>query len=344
MTVKILNPITFPGWDAMIVEFAGCTAFHSAAWAEVLQRSYRYDPRYFVWMEGERPGAVIPMVEIKSPLTGRRGVSLAFTDYCEPLVDDPRIFDNLFERIVEHARESGWKRVEMRGGQRFLADAAPSVSYLGHTMNLSGDEQNLLSSFRGNTRWSIRKAATEGVEIQFDTSLQSVKEFYRLHCLTRKRHGVPPQPFHFFRNIHDCILARNLGRVVLASHNKTNIAGAICFNFGNKAIYKYSASDVTYRQLCANNLVLWESIKYYSKNGCTSFCMGRTDRDNDGLMKFKNGWGTTERSINYYKYDIGIGEFVSEDTQSMSKYSRYVEMLPNPILKAMGHVIYRHMG
>ena len=162
--------------------------------------------------------------------------------------------------------------------------------------------------------------------------------------MTRKRHDVPPQPFHFFKHIHDCILAENLGYVVLASYKGTLISGAVFFHFGDKALYKFSASDFKYRNLGANNLILWEAIKWYSQSGFKEFCFGRTDQDNEGLRKFKTGWGTTENDIYYYRYDIEEGKFADNDSSKMTKYSRYLEKLPGSMLRVIGHVLYRHMG
>ena len=80
-------------------------------------------------------------------------------------------------------------------------------------------------------------------------SAQSIKEFYRMNCLTRRRHGLPPQPVSFFENIHNYIIKQNMGIVVLASYRKKVISGAIYFHFGKKAFYKYGASNLNYQNL-----------------------------------------------------------------------------------------------
>lgn len=344
MTVEIINPVCFPGWDGLISEIEGCSVFHSAAWAKVLQQSYRYYPRYFTWMENGRAKGVIPMVEIKSPLTGCRGVSLAFSDYCEPLGDDPQIFDKLFARIVEYARESGWKSIEMRGGQRFLSGAPPSASYLGHSLLLSEDENSQLSLLRNSTKRNIRKAVDAGVRTNIYHSLQSVKEFYDLHCLTRKRHGTPPQPFSFFRNIHECLIEKNRGSVILASHENKIIAAAVYLHFGDAAIYKFGASDERYQQFRANNLVMWDAIRHYAGKGCRTFCFGRTDSDNDGLRQFKCGWGVTESTIAYHTYDVVKGRYVGSVSDGRDRYGWLFRSMPLPMLKAAGQLLYRHVG
>ena len=78
----------------------------------------------------------------------------------------------------------------------------------------------------------MKKAVKEQIEISVNTSLQSIRDFYHLNCLTRKHHGVPPQPFNFFKNIHDHIIGKNMGIVVLAHHRNQVIAGAVFFHFG----------------------------------------------------------------------------------------------------------------
>jgi len=137
----------------------------------------------------------------------------------------------------------------------------------------------------------------EGVEINICKSLESMKTFYKLNCITRKRHGLPPQPYYFFKNIYDFIISRDLGIVVLASYKKRAIAGAVFFHFGEKVIIKYSGSDIAYQHLRPNNLVMWEGIKLYCKNGYKTFCLGRTELENEGLRRYKEGWGTEEITI-----------------------------------------------
>ena len=344
MKLEILNPVEFPHWDDLVLATNEYSFFHSSHWANVLCKSYQYSPAYFTLTENGELLALMPLVEIRSVLTGKRGVSIAFADHCEPIAKDRGTFQVLLDNIIDYGRKSGWKHIEFRGGQKFLSGVPFSARYFGHSLVLTGNEQQLLSSFRSNTRWSIRKATQEGVEVRFDNTVQSVKDFYRLHCMTRERHSVPPQPFHFFRNIHKCILAENHGHVVLASYEGKIISGALFFHFGDKALYKYSASDVKYRGLCANNLVLWEAIKKYALNGFNEFCFGRTDTDNEGLRKFKTGWGATENTIHYYRYDIEGERFADSAASKMAKRTKYLEKLPGAMLRVLGQMFYRHMG
>ncbi len=343
-SLKILDcsQFQFQDWDQALSSRTEYSFFHCQAWERVVSNSYGYNPLYFA-SSRENP-AVIPVMEVRSLLTGRRGVSLPFSDYCDPLVEDRKSFEALLDGIIDYGRKAGWKYIELRGGERFLSDAPVFATYLVHTLALCRDEQKLLSSFKGNIRQGINRATHEGVEVEFLTNFQAVREFYQLHCITRKRQGVPPQPFHFFRKIYEHIISKNLGFVILASHENKNIAGAIYFHLGKRALYKYGASDKSYQHLRANNLVMWEAIKWYSLNGCTSFCFGRTDPDNKGLRQFKNGWGTVEKEIYYYRYDIQKDKFIDGNTEATTRYRSLMQKLPMPVLRLIGQVSYRHVG
>ena len=286
---------------------------------------------------------MVPVMEVKSVLTGKRGVSLPFTDYCNPIADGGIQFLDLFHHITEYGKDCGWKSIEFRDGNNALPLTPPSVNYLGHTLDLYRGE-GVFSSFRDSTKRNIKKAIKEGVKVEISNSFESIKEFYRLNCMTRKRHGLPPQPFSFFKKIHDHVLSKNLGLVILASYGQEAIAGAVYFHLGEKAVYKYGASDLGNQELRANNLVMWEAIKWYSQNGYKNLCFGRTEPENQGLIQFKSGWGTTEQQINYYRYDFRKGSFVSDSSRVTGFHNRLFRNLPVPILNKVGALLYRHVG
>lgn len=344
MKLEIINPIDRSDWDDLLLATNDYSFFHASSWAEVLCASYRYRPVYFSLTEGGEMRALLPVVEVDSILTGRRGVSLAFADYCEPIAESPEEFRFLLDRAIEYGKKAGWKYLEIRGGEKFLAAGPASMSYLGHALPLCDSEQQLLARFKDSTRRNIRKAALEGVQVQVCTTLQSVRDFYELHCLTRKGHGVPPQPFHFFRAIHDHIIARNRGNVVLASYDDRIVAGAVYFRIGTKALYKFGASDKKYQHLRANNLVMWEAIKWHASAGCTTFCFGRTDRENDGLNRFKDGWGSERKTLNYYRYDLKKEAFVGNVGQGQSVCRKLFGKMPDAVMRSAGQLLYRHMG
>ena len=381
----------------MLLRTPGASFFHSSAWARVLSESYGYTPLYFTVIENGKLRALVPVMEVNSILTGKRGVSLPFTDYCEPIINEAGEFDDLFNSVVEYGKKQRWKYIELRGGAKYLRSLEPRTSnlapgpssfsvqpsafspqpseapgpslepqtlnlepvpkiprascpapvfitYVRNTLDLTKGEGEVFGSLRGSVRRNIKRAKARRVDIKISNESEATKEFYRLHCITRKQHGLPPQPFHFFQKIHTNIILKGLGLVALAFHNDHCIAGALFFSFGDKAIFKYGASEKKYQNLRANNLVMWEGIKWFLNHGHKSLCFGRTQLENAGLRRFKNGWGTGENSLRYFKYDLGKMAFTAKQTRFSIVSTRLFHWMPLPILKLAGSVLYRHIG
>ena len=340
--IDIINPIDSRGWDDLLVSSREYTFFHTTAWAKVLWETYHYRPLYFTLHNGNKLLALIPMMEVKSIFTGLRGISLPFTDFCEPITAKGIHVQDIIEFVKEYGRKRGWKFIECRGGH--YSGITAETSFYRHRLNLTLGTEQIFSRLRSNTRRNIKKAMREGVEVDICRSLESVKEYCRLHYMARKRHGIPPQPRSFFKKIYEHIISKNMGLIALASYGKRNIAGSIFFNFKDKSVYKFGASDSKYQHLRASNLVMWEAIKFYAQNGCQSLCFGRTALDNIGLRRFKAGWGTDEQIISYYKYDLQQNVFVTETSLLRNSHRRIFRLMPIPLLKVLGSLLYKHIG
>jgi len=343
MSLEILNPLTYPNWDELLLTHEDYSFFHTSAWARVLSESYGYKPLYFTATENGRLSALIPVMEVNSFLTGRRGVSLPFTDFCQPIVSNGNQFEEMTQQIIQYGKTARWKYIEWRGGDSYFQGVQPSLSYYAHTLELLPSESELLASFRDSTKRNIKKAINEDVNVKISSSFEDLKAFYRLNCITRKHHGLPPQPFLFFKQLFEHIISKNLGFVVLASHSKQVIAGAMYFIFGDKAIYKYGASDRNFQHLRPNNLVMWEAIKWCSQNGFRNFDFGRTELENEGLLQFKRGWASTESRLFYYKYDLKTNAFI-EERSSSKVYGKAFRFMPSGMLKFAGNLLYKHAG
>jgi hypothetical protein len=344
MDLKVINPLDIPNWDEQILSLPGYSFFHSATWARVLFESYGYHPLYFTIFDGQAIKACLPVMGVKSFITGKRGVSLPFTDRCEPLASDPAQFDALIAQAKEYSERQGWKYLELRGGATFLNGTGPSTSYLGHTLDLTVGADRLFSDLRDSTRRNIRRAEKEGVEIVISATMDTMMAFCKLNRMTRKHHGLPPQPFIFFSAVREHVLLKALGFVVVASYRAKPVAAAVFFHLGRKALYKYGASDLKNQSVRANNLVLWKGIEHLSKCGFESLCFGRTDIDHDGLRRFKNGWCPQEYPINYFRYDLRKNKFVVEPHHLNGCNKMIFGKLPISVLNLIGNLTYRHMG
>jgi len=285
---------------------------------------------------------MVPMMEVRSIFTGRRGVCLPFTDQCEYIGADGFQVQDLLDCVKEYARQHHWGYIELRWGD--YPDVTPAMSFYGHLLDLTVGIEQLFSRLRHSVRTNIRKAVRQDVKVSIHRSVEALKKYYRLHCIGRKRHGLPPQPYCFFEKVYEHIISKNLGFIVLAYHRGKSIAGAMFFAFGDRAICKFAASDYTYQHLRANNLVIWEAIKWYTQHGYRSLCFGRTEMGNSGLRRFKMGWGMDERILNYYRYDLQREAFVTGGQLVKTAYRNVFRTMPVPLLRLCGSILYKHVG
>ncbi len=345
LTSALRDPSREPAWDEQVLAHAEHTPFFSQAWARVLTDSYAYRPCYLTAPFTGARAAQLPLMEIDTWVTGRRGVSLPFTDECRPLTSSPEQARALIERAIALGRERRWKTLEIHGGGELYDEVkAFGTSFHGHVVDLRKSPETLLQSFEGSIRRGIRTAEREQVKVQRSQSVEALRSYYGLHCLTRKRHGLPPQPWHFFYQIYQHILANNAGFVLLAKHQDRIIAGAVYFHFGKAAVYKYGASDFAFQSLRPNNLVMWEAIQWLNRSGFETLNLGRTSLQNEGLRRFKQGWGSTDYPMWYLKYDYRLARFTPVSDAAHGWHNTVFERLPVSVLKAIGHLLYRYCG
>ena len=120
------------------------------------------------------------------------------------------------DKLTEVAYERKWKFFEVRGGKAFEALATPALEFYEHTLDLRRGAEYLFTHLNSSVRRALRKAERSRLSVQITRTREAMLEFYRLHTRTRRRHGLPPQPFSFFLNIHDEIIKPSLGpRLIL---------------------------------------------------------------------------------------------------------------------------------
>jgi hypothetical protein len=113
--LEIINPAGKKNWNELLLATAGHSFFHTSNWADVLQKSYGYTPTYFAAYSNNKISYLLPIMEVKSLLTGKRGVSLPFTDFCEPLAVEDKQFRVMLDTAVSFGKKQKWKYLAIRG-------------------------------------------------------------------------------------------------------------------------------------------------------------------------------------------------------------------------------------
>jgi hypothetical protein len=66
--------------------------------------------------------------------------------------------------------------------------------------------------------------------------------------------------------------------------------------------------------------------------------------NNAGLRRFKTGWGTDEKILNYYRYDLRRNTFVTNALLPKGTYRRIFRIMPIFLLRMIGALLYKHVA
>jgi hypothetical protein len=338
-----MNPLVDSEWDDAISMHPDATIFHSTAWARVLVDTYGHRPCYVQMSLNGNLLALVPMMEVQSVLTRSRGICLPFSDYCAPLTFSRFGHELVVQKLQQIARERGWSYFELRNNSIIPVDVPTSESYYGHFLDLKIGPEALISNFSSSVQRAVRKAERSGLTVGIQSTPEAMAQFYKLHVRTRRRHGVPPQPRSFFINIQRHLISAGFGFIVLVERQKEPVAAAMFFKLGRHALYKFGASDERLQELRANNLAMFEGIKYLAEAGAETLHFGRTDKENEGLRRFKLSWGTREAEISYGKFNILVDNWVGPRTHRSTLHNRIFRILPVSINRVAGAMLYPHL-
>lgn len=337
MTFSVVDPLARPDWDRFLGPHPDATFFHSRAWAQVLVTSYGFSAHYVVAHRDGTLCGLLPILESRSWMRGTRAISLPFTDDCRALTSDAVNTEQLLDAGSQLARTRGWQHLELN-----CAQAQPT--HFTHTLLVDSSPAEMLARCQSPVRRAIRKAERSGVSVDFSRSAAALREYYRLHCRTRRRLGSPPQPIRFFDAIQDHILSTGHGFVALARHAGRIIAGAVFFEFAGQVIYKFSASDERFQDLRPANLVIWRTLERLAAEGAKELSFGRTSLRNEGLRRFKLGWGARESVVCRARYDFNSRCSTPLHDFAGGLASRVFSTLPVFVCRWIGAAAYPHLS
>ena len=287
--------------------------------------------------------------EVNSWLT-RRLVSLPFSDHCDPLVNGESDATDLVAFLQRYARTTRARSVELRppgAVTPFLRAVSgsvlrPDAKYWLHHLDLRAEATEIFRQFHhSSTQRAVRRAEREGLTYEAGTSNRLLASFYRLLRMTRRRHGLPPQPLAWFRNLTASLGGRLT--IHVASKGEQPIASIVTLSFKKTIVYKYGGSDAAQHRLGAMPFLFWQVIQNAKLRGFEQLDLGRSDVDQQGLITFKEHLGAVRLPLTYYRYPARqSGSSTARWTSVLAR--RILARLPDPALEAAGRLLYKHLG
>ncbi len=342
--MHLIDPLRDPRWTQFVDTHPAACAFHSAAWMQALSSTYGYQPAAITSSPPDDALTdAIPFCRVESWATGRRLVSLPFTDHCEPLGFTGESRTAVTEFLTELAAKERYKYIELRPACVPVGDEKHrSAQYATHWLDLTAPIETIFKSLdKDSIQRKVRRADREQLEYADGRSPEMIDSFYRLLIRTRRRHQLPPQPKTWFYK-----LAEIMGDSVqfrIASKDGTAIAAIVTLTHRNSIIYKYGCSDERYHATGSMPFLFWRSIEEAKTAGIPLMDFGRSDLDNPGLIRFKDQWGTRRTELTYYRFPAPTAEGGSSGLIRRAAKTIFAR-LPDRLLELVGTKIYRHMG
>jgi len=330
-------------WTAYLSSNQQANIFHHPAWSILLAECYSYEPFVFAAFNSHRDiQAAISLIRIKSLFNKPRLVSLPFTDHCSPLFSDLATLQYLTDGLAALSLGGEISRIDLRANYPTLPGKYRYSNYVLHRIKLAPDESDVSSCIKPKHFRQVKVAEKRGVRIERGYDRGFMRQFYYLHTLTRRRKGIPVQPWMFFELLVQHITQQGLGFILLAYKDQDCIAGAVFLNWNKTLVYKYSASIEKARQLLAMDLLLWTAIQWGCKNGYDWMDMGRTDKEDEGLKYFKGRWGAEESPLNY---SMLPGETKNLTNNNFMTFAQsLIRRSPPWVCRITGELFYKHFG
>lgn len=180
-------------------------------------------------------------------------------------------------------------------------------------LDLTTPLEEILSGMEKRTRYSIRKAEKDGVEIIYSAEQKDLNNFYDLYKQTADRQGFIPFTKNYLeKELHSFLQSLKI-KIYLAYYHKELIAAAMVVYANNSAFYHHGASIRKYPNITASELLQWAAIKEAKENGLAYYNFWGIVKVKEnkhpwaGLSKFKRGFGGREEEyLHAHDYIISI--------------------------------------
>jgi len=157
------------------------------------------------------------------------------------------------------------------------------------------DKETLWRGMEGRARTAVRKAESVGVTAR-PAEAADLDAYYRLHCETYVRTGVPPHPRAYFEHIWRNFLAEGRCRIWIAEQEGEAVAAVNVGTYKNAAIYWTGASSARGLDASANPLLQWTAIQWLAEAGYAWYEAGEAFPGQEsgkarGLSEYKKSFG-----------------------------------------------------
>lgn len=201
--------------------------------------------------------------------------------------------------------ESGKGKVENLGLRPSLRPLFFKYTFI---VDLTKSEEDLSKALHPKTRYNIKIALKNNVEVEERTDEEAFKIFLKLYFETAKRQTYFGHTQKYHELLWETLQPAGIAKLLIAYYTppttspersrRIPLTAWMIFKFGKMLYYPYGGSADVYRNVMASNLVAWEAIKLGKKLKAKELdlwgCLDPDANTRDpwyGFHRFKAGYG-----------------------------------------------------
>lgn len=343
LVVEIHSLESPEAWDQAVKVAPHATLFHTRVWLDFLSRVHRLVTFFGGVYVGKELVGVFPICTRKrGPFRvagSPQGFSGSMTPYLGPAVPDELLAPTLeaFERWQQGQAIDYTELTLDWEADRAIWDRFHYVRMHRQTvwLQLPSKEELLWKAMTKSCRWAIRKAESQGVDVEEVSERQFFETYADMAAdVYSKSHRPPPMAPSTFEAAWDALHPPKLLKVLAARRKQELVAAAIFLLHpeAGRAYYMDGVSYSRHRQLCANNLIQWRMLQYLICNGFAVYDM--VGEGHEGVRQFKLSFGGSLRVHDYvFKARTRWARLAREGYRLLAPAGRFLKYHLGPIHK-----------
>ena len=285
-------------WDSLMLRCPHTTAFHSVAWMNSLNSSFKQLNPVYLYIKknddiiGGVPSFVfepIPGIKLWNSMPWNLVGGPQIVNSVD--VDSTFLISNIHQNITHLASENGWcelswtltRDASIEYNSYFTDMGYQQTKWFTHVLNTNTSIDSIWNAYNKRVRGAVRKAEKSGVEVRDTDNEVDLKTFYEMYLKTVKRLGGTPKPFTLMQSL----LKNDIAKLTIAKYSDTIIAGLLYLIFNKTITLWCEASIPEYLNYRPNNAIFHHIIKWACQEGYESVDFGASPPENQGLIAHK---------------------------------------------------------
>jgi hypothetical protein len=238
-----------------------------------------------------------------------------------PACEDASVMALGLGRLVEKSKELGFAYIRIapewveqpewtvgsalsRDGWKSLPESRSSLR-----VDLSPGFDELLRSFRDDTKLNIRRSERQGIAIRLAQDERDIQEFKNIYFeMAEKKNFAAEEPGTLSHALRWIVSNKDRGALLLASKDAAPLGGVLVVRAAKCSWGVYSAT-VKDTQLRAGHVLQWSAIRWAKEHGCVEYDLGGyREGTTTGPASFKRGFSRDVVQFSpAYNYSVNRG-------------------------------------